>query len=454
MAIQTLTDFAQNEKNVNSQRAVVAANAALTAAQAELANAQADRLAVTAAIDKYKQKNDQLRAQLAAIPTPGDSSQIAADLGTNTANMRGAQSKFGDNLRRIDLAQRALTRAQAEVTRAAGADAQAAAQLAWALKDDTDNDTWRQAIKQPARSGIPAGATALLGDVNGDYQKAEAKLKLDVPLSLLTRAEQRGDAMRGQPAVASGRLDTVQGIADTTLKNQTTSLLAQSRTAYRKAQSDLRDYAANAIGNYQRCLALLAPIPGAPGLTADEKIAVGDLNTPTAERTAALTAESDLAAAIAALDAAQWALREAQLNALMADPDAPLSLGDGAYTAVATAQQGVTDKQNAFTDPMKATLAQWEVAVPAATWQLVADFVEANGILTSLKDIDLAESGTGLPKKLSDAEQAYAAALVGDAKEQRSNQVAQNAISEFSDQAAAIGMAAPAAQLSAVRGDG
>jgi hypothetical protein len=455
MAIQTLTDFGQIEKNINTQRAVVAANVALVAAQTELTSAQADRLALTALIDQYTQKNNQLRAQLAAIPTPGDSSQVAADLGTNTAKMRGAQSKYGDNQRRIDLAQRALTRAQAEVTRAAAADSQAAAQLAWAIKDDTDNDTSRQAVKLPPLSTIAAAATALLGDANGDYQKADAKLKGDVPLSLLQRAEARGQEVRNQPKVAADRVAKVQEIADTTLKTQTTSELAMRRTAYRKAQNDLRDYATNAVVLYQRALALLAPIPAAPGLTQDEKTAVGNLGGPSQPRTDALTAESDLGSALVALDAAQWALEEAELNALMADPDAPLPQTDAAYTAVSTARQGVTDKQGAFTDAMQTTLAQWEVAVPAPTWQLVADFVEADGILKSLKDVDLGEqSVTGLPKLLTDAELAYAAALEGDAKERRSNQIAQNAISNFTDQAAAIGTAAPAAQLSAVRGDG
>jgi hypothetical protein len=453
MASTTVKGFAQIEKT-NTQTALNQANTDLLSAQSALSLAQAQLQAIASQIEQFKQKDDQLRAQLRAIVTPSDATQTLKDLSDNIIKMRGAQKRYVDAQRQLDVAQRTLVRVQARTTRAAAADAQAAALLAWATKDNSDNDGWRQAIKQAPLTTLPASANTALTDANGPDKKAAAKLGNDVPAKLLQRAEERGRAIRTQASNARARQRWIEDLADTTIKNQTQSVLSQTRTAYQRSQAAIRDYVSNGASVYKRALDLLQPIPTAPGLTSDETTAVNDPTLATV-RSDAADKEHDVATAADALDAAEWELEKAALQALTVDPDA--NLPQDANWAAKKAdrdqkQQDLTAKQTAFTAAMQLTLAQWELAVPDSAWQLVADFLEADASLDSLKNVDPSDQ-TGLPKALVDAELAYVAALETDSKARRVNQIAQNAIADHADQAAATASAAPAAELSAVRGD-
>jgi len=453
MATTTVKEFATKEKD-DTQKALNKANADLLTAQSDLSVAQAHRQSVATQVDQFKQKDDQLRAQLRAFVTPSDAEKTLQDLSDNTIKLRGAQKQYLDAGRQLDIAQRALVRVQARVTRAAAADVQAAAVLAWATKDDSDNDGWRQAIKQAPLPAVPGEASTALTDPNGPDHNAAAKLGTDLPAKLLQRAGERGRAVRTQAVNARVRQHWIEDLSDTTIKNQTKSEVPQRRTAYQRSQAAIRDYVTNAAAAYRRALDLLDAIPTAPALTGDEQTAVTAATDPinNVNRANAADKERDVAAAADALDAAEWELEKAVLQALTADPDAT-DASWAAKRADRDQKQGdLTAKKTAFTTEMQVALARWELAVPDSTWQLVADLLEAEAILGQLKDVDPSDQ-TGLPKTLADAEQAYATALQTDSKQGRANQIAQDAIADYSDQAAATGSAAPAAEFSAVRGD-
>jgi len=451
MAINTVKDFATAEKTT-AQAALTQASTDLEGAKGAVFAAQDWRQKKASDVDQLKQANNQLRAQLAQIATPADATQILADLGANTTSMRSAQKAYATAVRQLDIAQRTLVRAQARVVRATTAFAQTDPQLAWATKDDADNDGWRNAAKQAPLITLPTDAGTAMTAAGSAYKKATARLKADVPDQLLARALERGRAAAAQPAAAASREQAIEDLADSTAQAQTLNEVPVRRTAYLRAQRAVRDYATQAPAAYDRALALLAPIPTAPPLSTDETTRINDNGVVTAGE-AAILAERDLANAGDALNQATWKLEIDTLTvqAALGDPttDTGVQTDQG---AIGPKQQDLTAKQTAYTPAKQASLAEWELAVPDTTWQMVADFLEADSILNDLKSTDPSDT-TGLLKTLADSEAAYAGALETQAQQQRANQAVQDALADQADVAAATASSAPAGELSAVRGD-
>ena len=288
--------------------------------------------------------------------------------------------------------------------------------MAWATEHTTLGTDLRAAVQAPPAASVTADAAALLGGVA--FSDADDRLDDLLPNELRSRAEDRaeeavdvvvraGDAAR----TATDEREALHGT-----DHPADAGLELGYRALADAERDLAAYVASAAGRVQAAAAALARVTALPDLSQSQ----ADALDATAARTAAATAEADLATARIVLLAAQEAVADAVLAALVTDPDADPETEQAvidARTDLTDAEapgSPLADARDAYDQAARDELDRWEVEVPPGLWAGVEDFTEAR---RTLMELGAAGHATALRDALGDAEDILAAAL--DARDEQ-----------------------------------
>jgi hypothetical protein len=261
----------------------------------------------------------------------------------------------------------------------------AEADLKTAARWQSEADALRDAMVTPPLDTVVADAAAV------DPGAAENRLAALLPDELRTRALARAGeaedlateavdlALAGEAARTAARAQGFPFDAAT----------AAAEQAFVRALAALRRYAGTAAADLAAATAALDRVAVLPDLSAVQQAALDAGERP--EGVAAAAAEQALATAVAALTAAQRAVDDAILAALVTDPDAdPLQDGD-VQAAIdvrdgAAIQDPLTTARDDYDQAARAALDDWEVEVPGALWRATADVATATRTLTRLAD--------------------------------------------------------------------
>jgi hypothetical protein len=434
-----------------------AAQVTQTDAQAGSGQAQADLVTALQAVQDRTsevaalERNDAaLRQALAATPTLADGAAILAQLEQNTIDLRAKRQDLLEAQESLAAAQSRVERCQAILARETADLARAMTLKHAAQEADTKRSGWKTDAGKPPLDTLKADAGAALGAKT--YTDAKARVEADIPADLIARARDRRD----QEAARVDRFRKEVEAAEDALDDELAAngglpgATAKKRRGFGRAETAFGNYVLTAKQRFDRAMALLAPIPGAPALSAEEQARINqaDIKQKGAAAAAKEKARDDARATLADKQAT---LDDATMDAIAAGkkPEDVKAVKD----ATKERDDAVTDlakKEGEYTAGMRKDLDTWETAVPDAAWRLLADFQEANAILNDLKATDPA----ALAKAMVDAESDLAGALDAEAVSAEATSFLQDSAAARDDRLDASSRSEPPLLFSALRGDG
>jgi len=451
MAVTKVVDYASDRKT-KAQAAAANAQAAMADALVKLAASESAHEASLKDVSDLTLEMVDLRRQLQAIVVPGTAQPILDQLAADLTTMRGKREALLDAEEDLFYRQRAIDRAQAQLSRANAVLASATAGKDAADADEADRQKLRDAIKQPPLKTMKATATALVA--GAVYSAAQNYLRGGaIPSGLFDRAIRRGDeaaatidaarlSARWAENVLNEDLNATQGQA---------GAITAAKTAFQRSQDAYRNYVVTAKARFDLAQALLTAIPSGPLPSAAEAALIND-NTKQAARDTALANEAALAQAQAAFDGAQASVDKAIWEAERANPDTEPNTDANVQAAVAlrdgAIKTALTQATSDFTTGMQTTLDEWQTDVPESTWGLVSDFQIANAILVDLANTD----PKALQTQMDNDEQPYAQALSDQAQNERAMLLLTDAVQDSADKRDAVTRTTVATTSSAVRG--
>jgi trimeric autotransporter adhesin len=395
--LTTLISF-WSAQSAAASAALSQAQAALTAAQTNSGNQRARLGQANQELAALSKQEAKIRADLAASPTEADGKAVAVLLGAAITAKRAKEAEILSIMADIDAAQTALDVATGNVTAATSQNAAAQAAAAAAKQEDKDRTALKDALTKPPLQTMAADAAAALA--GQPYLQAKARLGADIPAKLLDCARERAGVERGRLD-----LDAQQVSALAQLIQQAGPEGEKLRTIFQSAEGDLRDYVLNAKRDFDAAMVVMTRVadPKQNALTQAESKALqsqqddGSTNDELkTKREDAAAKRLDLATAQADYRAKEAALALARLQARAQDVDAdPETAADvvAAQTDFTSAKTALNKAQNDFTGDMQADLAEWEAAVPDATWRMLADFDAASQRLNELKANPASKAG-------------------------------------------------------------
>jgi hypothetical protein len=342
----------------DAKAAITVAQQRLTEAQASItANREAAAQATTASADLEKQAAD-IRQKLSAIPTPADGETLLATLEQVTIRARTAQATILNAQTALLQAQADADRAQLDLANASAQATKAAADLNQAITAAKQRAAWVLALGTPPLSTLKTSATDAIDDTKVpegvNFKDADARIKLDIPDKLLTRAlDRRTNAVA---LVTQADSDT-QAATDASLKerNDNGGLAGAAQKQwglFQQAEAAVQDFVNTAEARFDRAQATLAQVANKANspLTAEQRarINAADLK---ADREAAADVEKARDDKLTAVMLAQAALDDETLKAIAAgkEPDD--------VVAVQTARTNLGTAKNNFKlldDPWRA----------------------------------------------------------------------------------------------------
>jgi hypothetical protein len=390
---------------------------------------------------------DGIRIALSNITNPADAATFEDDLRDNLfeqaelrVELRAASERKDDAEARIAGLSSLLADADAEMGRAEAA-------VLWGKERQDHTSAMIDLLNQAPLTDAVVTAGDTLS--SSEFSAAETRLDDLLPAALLNRAETRHDEAlavatdsENHAAVSDQAIDTLDSTAQPTVASS-----AIARRSYQTAEDALTDYVLSTPVLLTQAPTVLELVAGQPDLSPAQSTALNP--TDDTPFTGAITAESNLAAALAQLADAERALADAELGVVMGDPAAD----------PAAAQSALDDVVGNIVDPARAaydavareTLDSWEVEVPPDLWLAVRDFVGVRQRLTIIADSDTL---TDLTAALDSAEDSLGAALdAEDAAVRQRLQVRQLQIGRRS-QATAVASTIPDRLIHYVRGDG
>lgn len=373
------------------------------------------------ALEAVRQKQAQVRADLAAVANPADAATFEAQLREHLIDEAGLRVE-------LRLAEERVASAKAEVERlsslASGAEAEvkaAADRTAWGKERKERGDQLRTALGAPPLDTIVGDAD----DVRTGTAFSEADGRLDalLPTELRTRAEARGEeavAVVSAEKEHAAKVQTERDALDQSAEPLRAAVTIGKRDLL-AAERNLSDYVGGAAGRLAWAEGVLDKVRALKDLSTAQADAIDAADN--ADGVDAASHEQDLADAVAAEAAAQRAVNDAILDALLDDPDVDDGLiddpdtGDDNVTPVANAQDardaaGIQDPLSTargnYDAAAQEALDEWEVEVPAELWTALEEFIRARRALQELADQGARDD---LVQALDDAEDAVATAL-------------------------------------------
>ncbi len=414
----TVLQFTAAQKD-SLTTALQKANSALTSTKTALAAQTKTRDTAKAQLAAIAADMTSVRKQLAGTVTPEDGAALLLQLQTDITNSRKATAALAE-------VERGLAAAKADADGAASAvqlisPALATATAAWkdAQVQDKRRADLKAALAAPPLSTIAADAAAVAGGTA--FTTAKNRLETDLPVALKAQAEERLTAEAGR-ATAS-LLDSQQAQAALEAKQTADGGVAgpllKLQNDFQRTDAAFTAYVAGAVDRLKQANALLAKIgdPTVWPLTPPQIARIHDAAlVASATAAAALEAARNVAAVTVAQK--QAALDQAKRLAVTADVDADPATNPAVITAttdLTSAQTALTTALGAYTAAIEQQARDWEATVPDTTWQLLADFERARGLLSDLQN----PGPVALTTAMDNAEAALVTALLAADKSAR-----------------------------------
>ena len=404
---------------------------------------------------------DVVRARLGAAKSDENAIRLALSRITNPADAQTFEDDLRDNLieqaeLRVELRAASERKAAAEASVAglssllsdAGvAMDRAEAAVLWGKERQDHTSAMIDLLNQAPLTDATTDAGNTLS--SAEFTAAESRLDTLLPTALLARAESRYDeavAVAADTAAHAAVADqAIDGLDSTAHPTATTSSIASRN--YQAAEDALTDYVQATPALLTQAPVVLEQVANQPDLTGAQFAALNPADD--TRFTDAITAESNLAGAIAQLAAAQRDLADAELGVLMGDPAADPTAAQLALDDVVN--NTVNPARAAYDATARSTLDGWEVEVPPDLWLAVRDFVGVHRRLSTVADSDTL---TDLTAALDSAEDTLGAAL--DAEDAATRQHLRVRLLQTGRRslASAAGSNGPDRLLHYVRGDG
>ena len=338
-----------------------------------------------AALAGVRAEQDRIRSALAAVDNPADTATFEAQLRAALVADAGLRVRLREATERVAAGSATVAEWSTLASRAGAAVGVAEAELAAATRWQADADALRAALGQPPLDTVVAQAAAV------DRTAATGRLAQLLPDELRNRALARaGEAKAVSTAAADAATaaDASRTAARTTAYPLDAAADAAERT-FLRALAELRRYAGTAPAELATARAALAGVAALPDLSTAQQQALDPAHR--AGAVAAATGEGELAAAVAALAAAQRDVDDAIVAALLADPDADPMQDAAVQSAVQTRdaaaiQNPLTTARGNYDQAARAALDDWEVEVPDALWRAAVGLAASTSTLDLLAD--------------------------------------------------------------------
>ncbi len=343
---------------------------------------------VSAALSENRAEQERARRELATVSNPADAetgeNELRALMITEAAlrlEVRSATKRKATATSEVESIAALQERINQEI--------QGATDLVeWAVTHTQRASQLRAAIASAEIAAIAGQASTTL--TSAERTAADDRLTALVPAKLRARAAARATEAVALLTDAENHADVaVDGV--NTLKAASWPIDARVELATREllaAEDGLDSYVTNAVSRLERAGELYESVSQHRDLTSAQVAALDETENP--DGASAIDSETDLAAAIAALDGKQRDLADAILNAQTTDIDADLAADSDisdANDAIADASiQDPLDTHRPAYETNRAALDAWEVEVPPTLWQALLDFAAAEQTLTDLAD--------------------------------------------------------------------
>ncbi len=451
MAI-TLVQFWQQERDTHE--------AAQTAAQNDLTNAQIALVAAKAKLDADVAALNTLntaiaanRAKLVTTSVPSEVTALNNAIRDQIIQQRTLQGGIMDDQDMVAWTQSDADGATAMLTRATARKADAEAKLAAA----NDANKQRQLLKAQLTLAPFDTLQTDAGSHGALETDAQAEIDGNLPAEIQHIAGLRYATRTTRDAALRKSLADAEDALGTSLaaSGGFSGDAAKKHIDFNHAERALREYAAGAKRRYDRAVAVLTDLKAIKAgtktpdlLTAQEKLDVAANAGRTTAQTNALPADTKRGTLYTArndLDVQIATQIGTDVDKLATDPT--VKTKRDAVTAAAGALKTTQDGIVASGD--KKVLDEWEVVVQDSAWRTFIEYLDAKAALAELAGIAPASLGTALDT----AEDAYAVALGKALKAQRTADSFADVIALRTLRADASTAALQGRLLSAVRGD-
>jgi hypothetical protein len=333
-----------------------------------------------------------------------------------------------------------------------------------ALKEETAAAAKRQAqlaaLGAAPLNGLPAAATAALAGPPGT--EADQLIQANFPAELLAlvgeRFTSRRSALQASAKSVSDARDA--GESEAIISRGVLGTVEIRERGFERARTNVEDFVGRAktrfdgamavLGNLQRIRQeRLAGQPTPDVLSDPEKVSIAT----DANRTAAATAAGPVETQRRAITTAQTALDQeilARVGGASIDTFPSSAQVAARRAAVAAARTTLSNTIAGLAE--KPTLDLWEIMAPDAAWQLVSDYLDAKATLTDIGGTTLTGANS-LTSRLTDAEDAYAAALVAAGRARRRAGALADTLAEREARREGLAGGATLRYVSAIRGD-
>jgi hypothetical protein len=452
------------------QAEVAAYTTAATAASTELSQAtqalDAASTALLQAEQAIKTTNDAIASKRRQLPEATNPSAAAArnleirDLIIIARQQTGAALDARDAKSE---AKAAAAGARARNDRAAAGKARAVAASAAEAEPAARRQAQVAALGAAPLATLQADAAAVLAGTSAS--EAELLIEENFPAELLALSVERHTTRRAAIQAARQSVSAAYEAdgTDAMARQGIAGTLDTRARAFDRAEAELADFVAKAKQRFDAAVAVLAnleriraerqagrPMPDILSDYEKTDIAVD------ADRTAAANAATPIEGLRRAITAAQTALDQeiiTRIDGASIDTYPTSGLVATRRAAVVSAGTALTNAVAALgTNGEKATLDQWEIIAPDGAWQVLTDYLEARAVLGDL-GATAVTGANSIASRLSDAEDAYAAAIQAEGRALRRAGAYQDAITEREARLEAQVGAGPLRFPSAVRGD-
>jgi len=362
---------------------------ALTAIDAERGNLDAATTASAALEDQIAQ----IRAKLAAIPTPADGDLLLAQLEQAIIDSRTKRAELTSAKIALATARAQEAAASADVSTFTAQLADITALLKQAEAAGSERDKLITALEGPL-SSINSDAAKAVDETKAagaNFKKAKKRIEDDLPQPLLDRALQRRAAAAARITYTTAARQAAEDAArkESNQNNGPDAAVASAWVALTRAETAAREFANSARSRFDTATATLVRVADKTvwPLTAEQAARLNASDPLRTNRATAADEEKSVADLRQILADKQKGLDEATVAA-KADP------GDAAKQAAVGTAQGEVDTagQNfnaadaAYRGGNAAIMNAWEAAAPDTTWRLLHDYAEAFDALNNMAD--------------------------------------------------------------------
>ncbi len=287
----TILDYIK-QRRAAAQQAAAKAQQRLAQAQASLAAASQALAAATADFAALNKQADEIRAKLAAVPTPADGDALLDALEQLIIRSRTQRAAVLKNQGALDAAKTDAENAEAAVKAAQARLADAEAQVKQAEQEQKQRDKLKAALAAPPLSTVSAKADdALKGK---PFTDAKARIEADFPAKLRTRAKERLAAERLRLAANSNALTGAEDALHTEVDTNggltgKASPSGKKWAEFVRAEDAAREFAGAAQTRFEQTQATLARVADARQLplTPEQSARINDAALKAAREAAA-----------------------------------------------------------------------------------------------------------------------------------------------------------------------